>query len=338
MKLERKLAYLRDPAHYPDGAASVEALETHMSWVFLTERHAYKLKKPVHYRYLDFRSVDARRRFCQEEVRLNRRLAPDVYLGVVPLAVDAAGRLRLGGRGHAVDWLVQMRRLPRERMLDASIQAATATEPDLRRVAERLALFYRGAQPVVLSGAEYRALLADRAEDNGRELQRFASLMAQEQTDAVAADLRTVLQAGAPRFDARVAAGRIVEGHGDLRPEHVSLLETTPIIDCLEFDPALRVVDPWDEVGYLALECERLGAPALARSLLDAYATASGDGIDPVLLDYYQADRACTRAKLALWHLDEARFREAPEWPARARAYLALARTRSARARAAVGG
>jgi len=121
--LEAKVRALRDPATYPEAPRAIEVRETHMSWVFLTERHVYKLKKPVRYDFLDFSTFEKRRADCEAEVRLNRRFAPDVYLGIVALTADAHGALRLNGEGEAIEWLVKMRRLPDEHMLDQRIRA-----------------------------------------------------------------------------------------------------------------------------------------------------------------------------------------------------------------------
>ena len=135
-----------------------------------------------------------------------------------------------------------------------------------------------------------------------------------------------ILEIGAQRGNERVRAGRVVEGHGDLRPEHVWLGEPPAIIDCLEFSAELRTLDTADELAFLALECERLGAPQLGRALLDAFAEFTGDVPAPALVDFYQAFRACVRANIAIRHLREARYRDDPKWPRRAREYLALAR------------
>ena len=120
--LGAKVAFLAQAGNYPEGTRRVDSVETHMSWVFLTDRHAWKLKKPVRQSYLDFGAEAARRYYRAEEVRLNRRLTHDVYLGIVPLTAGADGRLRLGASGTAIDWLVKMRRLPADRMLDFAIR------------------------------------------------------------------------------------------------------------------------------------------------------------------------------------------------------------------------
>ena len=126
-------------------------------------------------------------------------------------------------------------------------------------------------------------------------------------------------------FERRALTGKIVEGHGDLRPEHVFMGPPLCIIDCLEFARALRLVDPADEVGFLALECERLGAPDAGALLLRTYAEMSGDAPAPALVHFYQSYRAGTRARIAIRHLAEAQFRNSPEWPRRALRYLDLA-------------
>ena len=130
INLDARVAFLRQPSAYPEQCFRVEAIETHMSWVFLTEQHAWKLKKPVRYDYLDFSTMAARRYYCEEEVRLNRRLAANTYLGVMPLGIDAAGNLNIG-HGTPIDWLVKMRRLPMQHMLDYAIRHGSASPPPI---------------------------------------------------------------------------------------------------------------------------------------------------------------------------------------------------------------
>lgn len=322
VSLEAKLGFLGLPDAYPEAPARVDAVETHMSWVFLTDAHAYKLKKPVRYDYLDFSTVEARRLDCEAEVRLNRRLAAEVYLGVVPLVQDAAGRLRLDGAGETVDWLVRMRRLPANRMLDQLLRNGAVEQPEIRRLAQWLARFYAALPAEPFTPEAYRQALAGRIEDNLRELGSPEFGLPPEMPGGLARSQLRFLQSHADLFDQRVQAGRIVEGHGDLRPEHVCLLAKPVVIDCLEFNREFRILDPADELGYLALECERLHAPQAARWLLDGYVEASGDAPPVALLHFYQSCRAMLRAKLALWHLrDDGRHR--PEkWLATARDYL----------------
>jgi len=323
--LEAKVEFLGQPGAYPEAPARVEAVETHMSWVFLTDTHAYKLKKPVRYAYLDFSSVEARRLDCEQEVLLNRRLAADVYLGVIPLVLGAQGRLSVGGAGEVVDWLVQMRRLPAQRMLDHLIRSGSVRQAEIRRLACRLARFYATAAAHAITPEAYRQCLAQRIEDNLRELASPEFGVAQDVPAGLASFQLGFLETHAGLFDDRVRQGRIVEGHGDLRPEHVCLLAEPLVIDCLEFNREYRILDPADELGYLALECERLHAPQVGRWLLQSYTEASGDAPPAALLHFYQSWRAVLRAKLAIWHLRDDGRHPHKKWVETAREYLALA-------------
>ena len=330
--LEAKVGFLGRPDAYPDATARVEAVETHMSWVFLTDTHAYKMKKPVRYAYLDFSTIEARRLDCEQEVRLNRRLATDVYLGVMPLVLDSEGRLHLGGAGEVVDWLVRMVRLPADRMLDHLLRSGAVEQVEINRLAKRLARFYATASAEVITPAAYRQSLAERIGDNLRELASPEFGLDPDLPTMLAHLQLSFLQDHADLFDARVRQGRIVEGHGDLRPEHVCLLPEPVVIDCLEFNREFRILDPADELGYLALECERLHAPQVGRWLLEAYREASGDAPPDGLIHFYQSCRAVLRAKLALWHLRDDGRHPPGKWVATARDYLELAQRHAGQA------
>lgn len=330
--LEARLGFLRRPDAYPEAPARVEAVETHMSWVFLTDTHAWKLKKPVRYAYLDFSTAEARRLDCEEEVRLNRRLAADVYLDVVPLVRDAEGKLSLGGAGQPEDWLVRMRRLPAHRMLDRVLRAGTVTRSEIDRLARRLARFYAAAAAEPVTPAAYRQSLGERIEDNLHALSGPEFGLPPDLPQGLARFQLGFLRENAGLFDRRADEGRIVEGHGDLRPEHVCLLGEPVVIDCLEFNRGFRILDPADELGYLALECERLQASHVGRWLLDGYGEASGDLPPAALLHFYQSCRAVLRAKLALWHLHDDGRHPPGKWIAVARDYLEWAQRHADRA------
>lgn len=325
-----KVAFLSRPESYPETTRKVEVVQTHMSWVFLSDRHAWKLKKPVVTEYLDYGTAALRRRHCLEEVRLNRRFGADVYLGVVPLAIGATGELRLGGRGRAVDWLVRMRRLPATRMLDYVIRNGTVNESDIRNVVAVLWRHYRECPPAEAAGGAYRARLAAEISANQDALGKRDYGLPEDSYLPACLKLSSVLARMSERFDARVREGRIIEGHGDLRPEHVCLLPKPRIIDSLEFAREFRIVDVADELAYLGLECERLGAPTITHVLLDAYACLSGDAPPAALIDFYQALRALLRAKICLWHLDDPGPHDGETWRAKANAYLNLARKHAA--------
>ena len=323
--IEAKVEALTRSATYPERPVDVAALETHMSWVFLTDEHAYKLKKPVRYEFLDFTTIEARRHDCEEELRLNRRLAPDVYLDVVPLTVQADGRLQLGGGGTIVDWLVKMRRLPADRTLQESIRNGTCTSGEVRRVASVLSHFYKDAKPVEIGLAEYRERFAADIRANQAELSKPEHRLPAAAVQRTHAAQLDYLERRRDLFDARVRAHRIVEAHGDLRPEHVYLNQEPVITDCLEFNLQFRILDPADELAFLAMECDRLGAPSIGPVLFATYQDVTGDRPPESLIQFYKGVRAGLRAKLALWHLREPVVREPQKWRTLAADYLRLA-------------
>ncbi|HVP29835.1 MAG TPA: hypothetical protein VMW35_11830 [Myxococcota bacterium] len=323
--IDVEVAFLRRREAYEESPRAVDVVETHMSFVFLTDRHAYKLKKPMRWDGLDFSTLALRRRSCEEEVRLNRRLAPGVYLGTLPLCAAPDGSLSLAGGGEPIDWLVWMRRLPADRMLDALLRRDGLREADVRPAALLLARFYADAPSVETAPDAYRARLADGVRRDELELRRPEFGLDRARVAMLGAAQRGFLESDAAVFDARVAAGRIVEGHGDLRPEHVCLTPAPVIIDCLEFSRELRLLDPADELAFLDLECERLGAPQVGRWFLDAYREVTGDAPPPRLLRFHRTYRAMRRATLAAWHVHDAKVREPASWIARARRYLELA-------------
>lgn len=323
--LEAKVAFLRVPGNYPEPTFRVEALETHMSWVFLLDHHVYKLKKPVRHELLDFRTLAARHRFCLAEVKLNERLAAGIYLGLATLTCNRRGHLAIDGRGSVVDWLVRMRRLPAERMLDYALVHGTLADDDLRRLAARLVAFYRGLDPEAVDRAAWRERFRLQIEANRRGLASPLYGLPSGHVRQLARDQHAALDRLAALLDQRVLSGCIVEGHGDLRPEHVFLGDPVAVIDCLEFSRMLRLGDPADELAFLAMECERLGSRVAGQTLLQEYATLSGDAVPGELLHFYQSCRAGTRALIAARHLLDARFRHSPHWMRRAGQYLQLA-------------
>ena len=196
---------------------------------------------------------------------------------------------------------------------------------DIWRVAARLAAFYHSCAPYPIDPAEYRSRFLRQINGNLHELTLPAYHLPVAQVNGICLAQRTILRQMAVLFDERVQAGKIVEGHGDLRPEHICLKPPVAIIDCLEFSRDLRIVDAADETAFLALECERLGAAKLGALLLNNYSEISGDKPDTILIHFYQSYRASLRATLAIRHLNEEKFRYSPQWPRRAKEYLRLA-------------
>lgn len=294
--LSRREAYEADPGE-------IQLETTHASWVFLTERDVWKIKRPVDLGFLDFRSVEARRRDCEEEVRLNSRLAPDVYLGVYPVRQSPSGCGFVGG-GPIVDWAVRMRRLPDEASAEALLAGGRLDARLLSSLAERLAAFL-GAAPVVPGFGTPGALSLNLDENFSQVAPFVGDLLDQRTFDDVQGFQRDQLARHGGRFIARASENRVREGHGDLRLEHVYFLpgpggRLEPIvIDCVEFNERFRCGDAAAELAFLAMELEAAGRPDLAAGFIARFAEASDDFGLYGVLDFYLSYRAWVRGKVA---------------------------------------
>ncbi|MBB5212092.1 hypothetical protein [Microbulbifer hydrolyticus] len=324
--LEDKTRFLLAPTSYPEGTGEVRLEETHMARVFLTDHFVYKMKKPVRSSYLDFSSLDKRYAVCREELRLNRRLTDGTYLDVVPLRVDAQGQMTLDERGVPVEWLVKMRRLREGAALPRQIDRTTPQT--LAPLLQRLCDFYRITNTIELNAEQYLTWLGDRCREWRDQLLAPALWLDAGEIDQViqvSGALLDFIRCEAPLLGGRAEGGHIVEGHGDLRPEHCFLTQPPQVIDCLEFNRTLRCVDPVDELSYLALECELLGRLDLGEAALEFYSRVSGDRPPPALSRFYRAERALLRAQLAAAHLQDGEVADPQKWRNKTRTYLAVA-------------
>lgn len=325
ISLEDKVAFLKSTQIYSEKTNSVEAIETHMSWVFLTEDYVYKLKKPVKADSLDYSTVLKREKNCHIEVRLNKRLAPDIYLGVVPIAVDKDGQLTLQDNGKVVDWLVKMRRLPFNCMLDYVIQNGTVKENDIITFTNVLTNFYIEAKKIKITSSDYCSRFEKGILENREILLSPQYNLSKSLIKSITTIQLDFITKHSERLAQRTKDNKIVEAHGDLRPEHICLLEKPAIIDCLEFSRELRILDPIDELSFLALECERLGSSFIGKRVLEIYSKNANDMPPVNLIHFYKSYRACVRAKLAIWHLRDDQVLDHAKWVHRANEYLNLA-------------
>lgn len=305
MDLCRLIDGLSRPAAYPHPAAGVRVLQTHISVVFLAGGFAYKVRKPVRLGFLDFSTLGRREHDCREEVRLNRRLAPDVYLGVVGVTESPDG-VRVGGDGEPVEWAVQMRRLPDGVTLLDRLRRNELTVPVVERVAGLVADFHRradggdrvaafGRLDVVAGNA--RANFAEAEPEIGVTVTRGVFDRVRELTEEHLAAL-------GPLIAARAARGVPRDGHGDLHLDHVYLLPDRPppddlvVIDCVEFADRFRAGDPVADAAFLAMDLTFRGRPDLAAAFAAAYFRATGDAEGRRLLPFYTAYRAVVRGKV----------------------------------------
>jgi aminoglycoside phosphotransferase family enzyme/predicted kinase len=321
----------------------VDLVETHLSWVLLTETYAYKVKKPVAFSFVDFRQLESRRLACEAEVALNRRLAGDVYLGTLPVrrAPDGGLTLATEGPGEVVDWAVHMRRLPDASRADNLLARGALDAPMIDGVAARLATFHRDARCDAETAEFGRlAVVAANVEENFRDTRdEIDELLSLDEAHALERGQLSFLRANEGLLERRIQAGRVRDGHGDLRLEHVYMERVgaagpshLSIIDCIEFNARFRFADVCADVAFLAMDLVEHGRPDLAERLLSQYARSSDDYDLYGLVDFYEAYRAHVRAKVATFVAhgegtdDELRAQKTAE--ARRHFALAIAATR----------
>lgn len=319
------LRFMLDASSFGEGVETVSMVESHMSLVFLAGDRAYKLKKPIAFDALDFRTLESRHSNCERELELNRVLSPDIYLGLVPITRDRDDRFQLGGTGEIVEWLVVMRRLDEARLLDHAILAGTVTPDDIESLIAALGPLYARSLDGPPAHEEVMTGWNGMLERTAQSLRRPDFGLPQSQVEEVLSALARFLVEDSALILARIEDGWIRECHGDLRPQHVYLGPPLRLIDRLEYDERLRLRDPFEEIMDLGIECERMGAPWILPMLLDGVSACLGDRPDPRLIGFFGGMRASLRARFAIEHLEGTRG--SPEqWRARAIASLNLAR------------
>jgi uncharacterized protein len=328
-RIPRLVSDLLQAQAFPHPARDVRLVETHISWVILAGSYAFKLKKPVAFGFLDYSTREQRRADCEAEVSLNRRLCPDLYLGVVDV-VQRNGRFAIGPPGQPVEPAVWMRRLPDSGMLRALLARGAASEQLMVRLAQRLAAFHAAAptgQGVDEQGSP--ASIGANWQENFQQVEPFIGrTLSLETRDAIRASVARFLAEHEPLLERRVADGRIRDGHGDLHVDSVCVAgRRMYLFDCIAFNQCFRCGDVAAEVAFLAMDLAHLGRADLASAFVDAYVRASADGELADVLAFYTCYRAFVRGKvlsfrLAEPHLDPA---EAERIQGEASAYFDLA-------------
>jgi aminoglycoside phosphotransferase family enzyme/predicted kinase len=318
MNLASLISELSDPGRYPFPVTDIEVVQTHISVVFLAGQFVYKIKKPVQLSFLDFSTLDLRRHFCDEEVRLNRRLAPDVYLGVIAVTDDGSG-VRFEGAGQTVEWAVKMRRLPEAATLEQRVLRNEIDTTHVRPLAQRLADFH-----VIAARSDSIAAFGrfDVVARNIREnfvvsvptIGRTISVAVRERLLTLTEQALDELK---PLIESRAARGIPCDTHGDLHLDHVYLFPDRPqpanlvIIDCIEFNERFRYTDPVADMAFLVMDFEFHGRRDLATALTESYFQACADTEGQRLLSLYVSYRAAVRGKVDGLQLVEQEIPEA---------------------------
>jgi aminoglycoside phosphotransferase family enzyme len=316
---------LLEPQVYPHRPQKIELVQTQMSFVFLTGQYVYKIKKAVNLGYLDYTTLEKRHFFCHQELELNRRLCPDAYLAVVAI-VEEKNRLRIEGRGKAIEYAVKMRQLPRERMMDVLLPERRVTSEMVAGVAEKLVNFHQKAETNQKIAAFGRLdVIRENTDENFAQTEKYVGLtIFRAKYEAIRDYTDNFIESNAGLFERRVGEGRIRDCHGDLHAAHVCFTDDTRlparrmtpagepspggqvcIYDCIEFNDRFRYSDVASEIAFLAMDLDRYEQAGLSRHLVDTYVGLSQDDELLKLLDFYKCYRAYVRGKVESFKLDD---------------------------------
>jgi aminoglycoside phosphotransferase family enzyme/predicted kinase len=308
---------LEKPAAYPHPVNDIQVRQTHISVVFLAGAYAYKIKKPVTFGFVDFSTLDQRRHFCDEEVRLNRRLAPDVYLDIVPITRDGSS-MRVAGSGEVVEWAVKMRRLPEEATLHERLQRDDVDAGLVERFARRLADFHRESVAGALPGelGRFAAVTGNIQGVFSQANGQIGTTVSRPVFERLRNLTEQALARWAPLIESRASRGMTRDAHGDLHLDHVYWFpEQEPpgdlvIVDCIEFNDRFRFIDPVADMAFAYMDFLFHGRADLANVFAEEYFRASGDEEGRALLPLYTAYRGAVRGSVEGLHCAEAEIAE----------------------------
>ena len=325
---------LLNPAIYPDHPGEIRLGETHISLVFLTGNYAYKVKKPVDFGFLDFTSIDKRKYYCEQEVTLNRRLAPTLYLGVIRIT-EEDNRIVLDGKGRAIEYAVKMRQIPEEFLMNRLLEKKEVTSGMIEAISEKLVRFYFTAETSdrIKSFAKPERVKQD-TDENFEQTEKYIDVTiagdvyqeVKEKTDQFYKTKEGV-------FYQRIKEDRIRDCHGDLRLEHIFWGEEISIFDCIEFNERFRYTDVAADIAFLAMDLDYHSREDLSEHLIQAYIGESGDYELMELLNFYKCYPAYVRGKVESFRLGDPNIPEEEKKEAlkRARRYFDLAHRYSQR-------
>jgi len=306
LQLPELVQALLNPQAYPNTPQGIELVQTQMSFVFLTDDYVYKVKKPVNLGYLDYTTQEKRQFYCQREVELNRRLCPEVYLGVVPITRDK-GDIFVEGQGEVIEHAVKMRHLPQEAMMDVLLANNRVSPEMITSVAQKLAEFHQKAE----TNANITAFgnldtIKQNTEENFIQTKKYiGNTIFQERYQHIKNYTDSFIEENASLFRKRITQGRIKDCHGDLHAAHICFSNGICIYDCIEFNDRFRYCDVASEIAFLAMDLDHHGRADLSQSFVDAYLAFSQDKELLQLLNFYKCYRAYVRGKVESFKLDD---------------------------------
>jgi len=298
---------LKNPSVYDEEVAYVKLLQTHISYVFLTGRYAYKIKKPVNFGFLDFTTLEKRKFYCEEELRLNRRLCGDMYIDVLPITVSD-GSVKINGSGDIVEYTVKMKELPQEALMSELLKRGKITVDVMDEIAEILSNFHNNAETnreIESYGSigtvkfNWNENFDQTRDFIGKTIGRRDYLLIQRAVQGFLKNRRDL-------FELRQKKGRIKECHGDLHSGNIFIADRIYIYDAIEFNKRFRYCDVASDIAFLIMDLEFLGRTDLSNRLLAKYVEYSGEEEDFLeVLPFYKCYRAYVRGKVTSFKLND---------------------------------
>jgi hypothetical protein len=285
---------------YPHRPSSIELIQTHISYIFVAGDYVYKVKKDVDFGFLDFTTLEKRKHYCEEELRLNRRLAPDIYLDVIPIYEDGHGTLHFKEGDTIVDYAVVMKKIPEERMLNRLLEKGMVGLSVMSDVAGKIAEFHRKAA----TGGEIDRIggfetVRHNHEENFQQTEDYRGItISENRYDFIKSYACNFLKRNRSLFEKRVAEHRIRDCHGDLHLQHICIADDIIIFDCIEFNERFRYLDVAAEISFLAMDLDYNGYPQHGKAFIDAYLKYSNDHETVTLLNFYKCYFAYVRGKV----------------------------------------
>jgi hypothetical protein len=307
---------LLKPEAYPHEVGEITLIQTHISFVFLTGDYVYKVKKPVDFGFLDFTTLEKRHYYCNEEIRVNRGLAGELYLGVVPITQDEKGEIRVEGEGEVIEYAVKMVQLPQEAIMKALLQQGKVYLSDVEEIAARVAKFHAGAArgAEVTRWGAYEQVVKN-WEQNFEQTAQLKGIEVDEQEyEALEAKVRRFLREKEELFREREKAEKIRECHGDLHSGNIFIVrkpgklyrEGIYIFDAIEFFKGFSCSDVLADVAFLAMDLDFHRRQDLSEAFVSAYVAASKESFPEALLEFYKCYRAFVRMKVESFKLFDA--------------------------------
>jgi len=336
MTHQKLIETMTNPGFYPHGPETVELIQTHISFIFIAGAFVYKVKKAVNFGFLDFTSLEKREYYCREELRLNKRLAPDVYLEVLSLREDDRGDLAWGDGENVVEYCVKMRKLPQDRMLKQLLAEGTVGAAVMAQIAQKLAAFHAvaetGGKIDDCGGIETIRFNHD---ENFAQTEKYINrTIRPHHYEFIKAYIYGFMEKHGGLLLERVATHKIRDGHGDLHLEHICVAaDGIAIFDCIEFNERFRYADVAAEAAFLSMDLDFNGYTDYADAFVKAYVAATGDLGIPTLLHFYKCYYAYVRGKVTSFRLDDPAVKQEDKREAQktARKYFDLAYTYAAR-------